>query len=119
VSSSSRFTVHIVWSTFLFGAGLGLIRLAGAQPSVPIAGLVAVAVVAGVTLETLRWKRGRYAGVVRQQVRAMVILGGLIWTLGLLIDIRSADRGAIVIGGSIAIAVVIYTFSFLPHHRGV
>ncbi|HEY4320040.1 MAG TPA: hypothetical protein VGM77_02590 [Gemmatimonadales bacterium] len=113
------FARHSAMSTLVFGAALAWIRLAGDRRA-PIVALVAVALVAGVMLEMYRWKRGRYRDQVdREQVQMIATITTLIWVIGFVIDLRSPDRGALVVGGSIAAAAVIYTYSFLPYHRGI
>ncbi|MGH7523503.1 MAG: hypothetical protein ACREK8_04280 [Gemmatimonadales bacterium] len=117
---STEFAARSAVSALCFGAGLALIRVASKRPKVPVVALVAVAIVAGVLLEFFRWQRGRYAGRISvDQVRMVAAVAVLIWGGGLWIDFLSADRGSVVIGGTIAVAAVIYTYSFLPHHRAV
>ncbi len=109
----------LLW-TLLFGAGLDLLRVAHVRPAAPIAGLFSVAVAAGVTLEVLRWMRGRYAGQVgRRTVGLVAGVAAAIWAFGLWVDLHSADRGALVIGGTIAAAATVYAYWFLPNYRGI
>lgn len=116
---SAGFATHSAVSTLIFGAGLALIRLVGDRQA-PIIALVAVALVAGVMREMYRWKRGRYHDLIPgEQVQVVAIVAAVVWVVGLLIDLRSPDRGAMVVGGSIAAATVIYAYSFLPYHRAV
>ena len=112
---SIGFVPRTILSTIVFGVVLGTIRAAVGGATEPVAGLVAVAVLAGVMLEIFHWRReSPETRVSRRTVQIVTGIAAVVWVAGLAVDLSSPDHGALVLAGSVAAAAVVYTYSLFP-----
>ena len=112
---SIGFVPRTILSTGVFGALLGTIRMAVDGATEPVAGLVAVAVLAGVMLEFFHWRRSSpETRASRRTVQIVTGIAAVVWVAGLAVDLSSPNHGALVLGGSVAAAAVVYTYSLFP-----
>lgn len=120
MTQTAKFVGRCLVSTGLFVGALLLLRAARGRPDAPLIGSLAVAVLAGVMLEMLRWRRGVYGATVRRgHVLTFTGIGLAVWIFGLWIDAQSPDHGALVLGGSAAAALVVYAYELFPHFHHI